>query len=328
MKTILVTGGAGFIGSSLIKELLKSGYNIISLDLNHRNIRDKYHKNYISYDIDLSNNTINMFILNEDIEHVDLIIHLASPIGVKNIIDNPKSTLQKAIDINMNVHKLCEYLDCPIIFSSSSEVFGNNKCIKDDSDFGIINTNDSLRSSYASQKLMFEQFYKSQNYSATIVRFFNIIGPTQVTDGMIVPTMIKNILNHKAITIKENGYRNYCSIDDCVVMLRYIIAKILTDNKNELTYNKSLNVGSPQSYNYKSAVEIARTICNISNVDIDTNICYEEYPNKYIEHRQLDDINTELKEVVYEENGNHFKPIETMLKEIVKYKFKEFVHGE
>jgi len=326
MKTILVTGGAGFIGSSLIKELLKSGYNIISLDLNHR---DNIDKNYISYDIDLSNNnTIDWFILNEDIENVDLVIHLASPIGVDNIINNPKITLQKAIDINMNVHKLCSYLNCPIIFSSSSEVFGNNDCIEDNSDFSIINTNDSLRSSYASQKLMFEQFYKSQDYSATIVRFFNIIGPTQVTEGMIVPTMIKNILNKEPITIKENGYRSYCYIDDCIVMLRYIIAKILTDNKNELTYNKSLNVGSPQSYNYVSALDIAKTICNIVNIDISTNICYEKNHKNYIICRGLHDIHAELKEVVYEENSNHFKPIETMLKEIVKYKFKEFVHGE
>jgi len=261
---VCVTGASGFIGSNLVLQLYKQGYDVIGLDIrdvnplmiqykdSHPNEHYKL-QNIQMLKVDLS--SISSDKLTHILKDCDIVIHLASPIGVQNVLENPSQTMYKALKINLTMHEVCESLLLPIIFSSSSEVFGNNDNINDTSMRVVPDTNH--RWTYSIQKMCGEALYDSSSYKSCIVRFFNVTGLNQDTN-MVLSKFVHNALNNIPLTIMENGKRSFCDVHTIV---KHLI-KTATLMVNNATYERFQNLGNPN--NYCSALELANRVIQIA----------------------------------------------------------------
>jgi len=151
-----------------------------------------------------------------------MVYHLASSVGVELGDKQPKQTMFNNISI---ANKIIPILDdigkIPVVYSSTSEVYGNGPTFKEDDNPGI-GPSTKMRWAYATSKLMQEHMIRASNFDSTIVRFFNISGPGQVADhGMVLPRMIASAKANKDIIVHGDGsqVRSFCHIKDCVEAL-------------------------------------------------------------------------------------------------------------
>lgn len=264
MKTIVITGGGGFIGSHIVSWLFKTlenqkvEYNIIILDKrtdyltmgksNYLNYffqkLDKYQKqnflkNIIFKEIDLVDESLlDLNILNH--RKIDLCIHLASTVGVESVINQEENT-SNDLSITLNIFKFCKQKNIPLLFSSTSEIYGNNSEIEDFSESKIPG---NKRGSYASQKLVSEYIFNELPVFCSM-RLFNITGIGQEsTSGMVFPKFINNILNNEPIFLNKSTKRIFSNITSQYVKLPIeIIIQCLLDNDVEYINKKIFNIG-------------------------------------------------------------------------------------
>ncbi len=251
---ILITGGAGFIGSSLNKQL-KLKHNVILVDNFSTGLDDNISPTDNIKIINLSKDSC-IEPMDELLKDIDIVYHFAASIGVKLIAEDPNKALKNSTKINDNLFPLFEKHQNKVIFSSTSEVYGETN---EDSDGSLetdplsilpVHTN---RGSYACSKLMSEFMLRSYNFPSTIVRFFNIVGPSQnILQGHIMPRFIEQAKAGEDITIYGSGgqVRSFCDIRDAVNML-----ELLTDDKHN---NEIYNIGN--STNECSVLSLSYTI--------------------------------------------------------------------
>lgn len=223
MKTVLVTGGSGFIGSNLCEKLLALGYNVINLDnfndyysplIKIKNIKNALeNKNYKVIDGDIQDKNLLTSIFN--LNSVDIIIHLAALAGVRRSLNNPLEYIDVDIKGTVNLLECArKYNTKKFIFASSSSVYGHNFLPFKESDSA-----QSQISPYAAAKASGELFCKTYNnlYGIPIVclRFFTVYGPRQRPE-MAIYNFTSRILEGRAISIFGNGTssRDYTYIDD------------------------------------------------------------------------------------------------------------------
>jgi UDP-glucuronate 4-epimerase len=232
MKTVLVTGGSGFIGSSLCEKLLVLGYYVINLDnfndfynplIKIKNIKNALtNTNYKVIDGDIQDKNLLTSIFN--LYSVDIIIHLAALAGVRNSINSPLEYIDVDIKGTVNLLECAKkYNIKKFIFASSSSVYGQNTLPFKETDTVI-----SQISPYAAAKQSGELFCSTYNklYGIPIVclRFFTVYGPRQRPE-MAIHNFTKLISESKIISIFGNGTssRDYTYIDD---ILEGIISSI------------------------------------------------------------------------------------------------------
>lgn len=277
---ILITGGAGFIGSEFAKFLLQKNYNVKILD----NLEYGYKDNFEDNDI-IKNNFILDDIRTKDfskyLENTDIIVHLAGISALPECESNP----QKALDVNItglvNILNSCRNSNVKrIIFSSTSAVYENNNFkeqFKED-----IQVNPNLI--YATTKYCAEQICKSysNNYGMDIIicRFFNVYGPHQDFKRKYPPFtsyLIREIINGIKPTIynTQNVKRDYIYVDDLIE----ILYRMIISNKK---YNSEIfNLCSGYGY---SALEIANIIFKSLNKEISYEVGNpNSFWNKYEE---------------------------------------------
>ena len=261
---ILITGGAGFIGSSLSKHLINSGHSISVIDNlttgSYSNIKDLVHNNtnfkFYHFTIGIDKNPL----LDELVRECDVVVHLAATVGVKNVIENCYHTIINNIAATEEVLEYCKLYRKKCFIASTSEVYGKNTNVlaeTDDITFGSPYKN---RWSYAVSKLIDEflalDLYKKYDLPLSIFRFFNVSGPGQVSEyGMVIPKFINQMLNDKDITIFGDGKQTRCFthiLDVCD-----IIEKVITGKTKESPFGKIINIGSPQEV---SILELATFI--------------------------------------------------------------------
>ena len=313
---ILITGGAGFIGSSLAKSLLRDGHDIT--------IMDNFSTGKISNIIDIINNIklVNIDLSNIDcfssveyyISNADVIYHFAASIGVKLIQEKFKESLHNNVNINNNLFPLFEKYNKKVIFSSTSEVYGETK-----SSYGSTET-DKLeiyptqkpRGSYACSKLMSEFMLKAYNFPSVIVRFFNIVGPTQLPDhGHVLPRFIDSIKHGKKLTIYGDGtqIRSYCDIRDAVNML-----KLLIDNIHD---GEIYNIGNGDINNRCSVNELAYVCVEIfKSTSSFEYVSFDDALGKQFEEIYVRYPNTEKIEQYYKCKHSLADIIENIQKEV------------
>lgn len=258
MTKILITGGAGNIGSSLADRLTQNKNNcvfildnLITGDINKLPI-GRENLFFIKGDVN-SYNDISAVILSNKF---DYIFHLAALVGVKRTIDNPKMVLND-IDGIKNILDLAKNTSVKrVFFSSSSEVYGEPVEIPQYEDTTPLNS----RLPYAIVKNVGEAFFRSYHQEFgleyTIFRFFNTYGPKQSTD-FVISKFIDAAIKNNDITIYGDGMqsRTFCYIDDNLDTLESILY-------NKYFVNEVINIGSDQEI---TIIELANKVIKLLN---------------------------------------------------------------
>ena len=264
----LITGGAGFIGVNLIQELLKLKENVICLDnfstglkINLKRWENNPLFQYLDHDI---TNPIDI--------KVDRVWHLACPASPYYYQKDPIKTSKINFLGTYNALEIARNNEARILFTSSSEIYGNSKNnIQSENDFGNINPI-GRRSCYGEGKrigeTLFYDFKRIHNIDIRVARLFNIYGPNMFPyDGRVISNFIVQALRNKPITVYGDGSqtRSFCYIDDLILG----ITKLM-DSK----YSKPVNFGNP--YSEFKIMDIALIIREKINPKL--SIQYKELP--------------------------------------------------
>lgn len=244
MKKILVTGGAGFIGSHLCEALLKQGNEVICLDNyftgNKQNIlhlMDNPYFEAIRHDVTMP----------YAIE-VDEIYNLACPASPVHYQSDPIKTINTSVMGAINILELAKGLNCKVLQASTSEVYGDPIIHPQPEEYwGNVNPI-GIRSCYDEGKrcaeTLFFDYHRQKNVRIKVVRIFNTYGPhMHPNDGRVVSNFIMQALQGKDITIYGDGQqtRSFCYCDDLV---RGLIAMMETDDN----VTGPINLGNPNEF--------------------------------------------------------------------------------
>jgi UDP-glucose 4-epimerase len=222
---VLVTGGAGFIGSHLVDQLLGRGHDVCVLDNlctgRIENIRHHLGRPGVT----LVNETIlNAEVVNRLVEGCDLVFHLAAAVGVPYIMEDPLGAISTNVEGSEVVLRAAFRFWRKIVLASSSEVYGKStKAPLAEDDDRVLGPTTVARWSYSSSKAIDEHFayaYAARGLPVVILRFFNIYGPRIHENGYgtVVARFIHQALNGRPLTVHGDGRqtRCFCYVDDVV----------------------------------------------------------------------------------------------------------------
>ena len=258
MKKVIVTGGAGFIGSNLVKKLLDLNVEklLIIDDLstgNESNISSIVSDERVQF---LNSKIEDIESINELFKDYDFCYHLAAGVGVQYIMENLSESLLTNILATHKVLEACQVNDLPVLLTSTSEVYGvAEDDVWTEETKSLIGPTTKLRWSYAASKMIDEfialSLFEEGKVSPIIVRLFNIIGPNQLSKyGMVVPRFIESALEDKDILIHGDGSqsRSFTWVDDVV---NYLIK--LAEVK---AYGEVFNIGQTEEISIKNLAEL------------------------------------------------------------------------
>ncbi len=318
LKKVVITGGAGFIGSNLIKKLIENKTETILVidDMSTGKIENI--KSFLDNEsIGLVNKRVeDCEDLDDLLKGYDFCFHLAAGVGVQYIMDNVSKALLTNIEGTHKIIESCKKNNVPLLLTSTSEVYGvsNDKVWTEESK-SLIGPPTKLRWSYAASKLIDEFLalseYNDGNLNPIIVRLFNIIGPNQLSEfGMVVPKFIEAALRNDPIIIHGKGdqTRSFTWVGD-VVNYFHLLAK-------EELYGEIFNIGQTEEISIKELAEMIVMETN-SKSEIIFKSHEEIYGNKFEDPmRRTPSIDKIVKATGYLPSMT----IPDMIKEIVKYK--------
>lgn len=294
---ILITGGAGFIGSHIADILIQNNYKVIIADNLSTGKKDNINNKAIFYNIDIKNyNDLENIFNNNKIEYI---IHLAAQASVPNSIRNPINDANENIIATLNIIELSKkYNIKKIIASSSAAVYGIPKKLPIDE----LHTTIPI-SYYGLSKLTMEKYLILSNLNYIICRFSNVYGPRQTPHGEagVVSIFMDNAINNKDLNIFGDGKqtRDFIYVEDIAKIFLFFIEKNISNEILNISTNNSININ-----------ELANTIISISKSNIKIN---------YLEKRDgdIDDSILDNKKLLNLININ-FTTIDEGLKKLLK----------
>ena len=256
-KTIVVTGGAGFIGSNLCKALLEFGNRVICIDNLYSGMRENV--------TDLERYSDFRFIehdiceMPEIGETVDEIYHLACPASPSYYQKDPIFTARTCFTGSLNMLELAKANNARILFTSTSEVYGNPLFHpQKETYWGNVNP-DCIRSCYDEGKriaeTLFFDYSRKYGTDVRVVRIFNTYGPhMKEDDGRVVSNLIMQALQGEPMTIYGDGSqtRSFCYVDDTV---KGLIAMMSND-----TFTGPVNIGNPEEVTVAYLTDIIKKL--------------------------------------------------------------------
>jgi UDP-glucose 4-epimerase len=273
---VLITGGAGFIGSHLADALIARGDQVVAFDnfstgstANIKHIT----KNFEIIDGDIRN----VDLINETIKDVDLVFHMAAALGVNTILESPLESISTNIAGSEVVLNAAANYKKRILIASTSEIYGKNpKQPLNETDDRVVGSPQKIRWSYSDAKAIEEAMAFSLNQEkglkVTTARLFNTVGPRQSAHyGMVVPRFVRSALKNEPISIYGDGTQSrvFCHVHDAIEAL---LALVGTDK----TVNEVYNVGGTGEITIK---QLAETIINQTNSN--STIEYTPYEKAY-----------------------------------------------
>ncbi|MCW1930612.1 MAG: SDR family oxidoreductase [Candidatus Kerfeldbacteria bacterium] len=251
MKTILVTGGAGFIGSHLSESLLTRGDRVICVDNFYSSQRENVSHLLENPNFRLIEHDVTLPMMFE----CDEIYHLACPASPVYYQHNPVYTVRTNVSGSINVLDLAKKLRIKVLLTSTSEVYGDPEVHPQPETYvGHVNPI-GPRACYDEGKrcaeTLFFDYHREYNVDIRVARIFNTYGPRMhPDDGRVISNFIMQALQHQPITINGDGSqtRSFQYVDDCV---RGLIA--LMDNADIVG---PVNIGNPEEYTIKEMAEI------------------------------------------------------------------------
>jgi UDP-glucose 4-epimerase len=273
---VLVTGGAGFIGSHLTDALIARGDQVVALDnfstgstANIKHIT----KNFEIIDGDIRNKDL----INESIKDVDLVFHMAAALGVNTILESPLESISTNIAGSEVVLNAAATHKKRILIASTSEIYGKNpKQPLKETDDRVVGSPQKIRWSYSDAKAIEEAMAFSLNQEkglkVTTARLFNTVGPRQSAHyGRVIPRFVRSALKNEPISIYGDGTQSrvFCHVHDAIEAL---LALVGTDK----TFNEVYNVGGTGEITIK---ELAETV--IKETSSQSSIEFIPYEKAY-----------------------------------------------
>jgi UDP-glucose 4-epimerase len=272
---ILITGGAGFIGSHLSELLISDGNQVIALDNQSTgsisNLKSNNNLEIVEGSI-LDSNLVDSLM-----SKVTVCFHLAAALGVKNIVDYPLESLETNIKGSEIVLNSATKYEVRTLLASSSEIYGKNpnQPLSEDSD-RVLGSPKVARWSYSEAKAI-DEFYafqlnKQKSLPVTIARLFNTVGTRQSASyGMVLPRFVSAAVSNQPITVYGDGSqsRTFSAVSDVVAALNGLL-------KSDSTIGEVFNVGGNQLITIKALAEKVKELTNSSS-----KIEYKSYKEVY-----------------------------------------------
>ena len=262
-KKYFITGGAGFIANTIIRNLLPEGHEIVVYDSFHRDTLSKSEFSDHPKIKVIKGDVLDLTLLKESMNGCDSVIHAAGIAGIDTVIKSPVDTMKVNMIGTANVLEasLHNGISDRVIDFSTSEVFGTHAYRSTEKDHAIAGSAGEARWTYAVSKLAGEHLAKAYNSQYNIpvvtVRPFNVYGPGQTGEGAI-QIFIKKALTNEAINIHGDGVqiRAWCYVDDFVEC----IMKCL---KSDEAVGESFNIGNSRAV--ITILGLANLVCRVLN---------------------------------------------------------------
>ena len=279
MKKILVTGGAGFLGSHLCAALLKKNHKVLCVDNFYTGTKKNIEKLLLNPNFELIEHDITYPIYFE----VDEIYNLACPASPIHYQNNPVQTTKTNVFGAINILDLANKLKAKVLQASTSEVYGDPELHPQPESYnGKVNPI-GIRACYDEGKrcaeTLFFDYFRQEKLSIKVVRIFNTYGPNMhPQDGRVVSNFIMQALENKNITIFGDGTqtRSFCYVDD---LIKGLISMMETNK----SITGPINLGNPNEF---SMNQLAREVIKITNSK--SKIEYKELPQDDPRKRQPD----------------------------------------
>ena len=317
MAKVLITGGAGFIGSHLSEELLNRGEEVFVIDdlstgsienIEHLKNNPKFH-----YTIDTIKNEP---LLAELVDRCDVVYHLAAAVGVKLIIESPVNTIETNIYGTELVLKCANKKKKKVMVASTSEVYGKNNNVPFKEDYDVVlGSTKNGRWSYACSKAIDEflalAYWREKKLPVVVVRFFNTVGPRQTGRyGMVIPNFVKQALLGHPITVYGDGKqsRSFTYVGDVVKGISELM-------NNPKAVGEVFNIGHGKEITIYELAVLVKKITNSKS-----EIVYIPYDKAYEEgfedmQRRSPDISKINKLIGYKPTMD----IKEILEKVVEY---------
>jgi UDP-glucose 4-epimerase len=238
---VLVSGGAGFIGSHLCDTLLAHGHQVSILD--NMSTGSAANISHVKDQIEIHQGDIRDASLVEKLmAPADLVLHMAAALGVNTILENPIESVSTNFTGSEVVLTTATKLNKRIVIASTSEIYGKNpKQPLTELDDRVVGTPQKIRWTYSDAKALEEAvahaLYLTKGLKVTTVRLFNTVGPRQTGRyGMVVPRFVQSALKNESITVYGDGAQSrvFCHVQDAV---RAIMTLATTDSAIGEVYN-------------------------------------------------------------------------------------------
>ena len=292
---VLITGGAGFLGSHLSDALLRRGDDVSILDvigdLRVRHHLDNPHFRYVR------DSVLNAEILDGLVARSDLVYHLAAVVGVEHYVGDPYQVLNVNINGTQAVLKAAYKHNRKVILASTSEVYGRNPRVPfSEDDDRVLGSTRRDRWCYATSKAAAEHFcfaYQRLGLPVVVLRYFNVYGPRldKLDVGRVVTIFMGQVLRREAVTVIGDGTQTRCFtyVDDAI---RATVAAGLEPR----AVGQVLNVGSDEEV---SILELARAMIRVAGSPSEIRLVpqetvygdsYEDVPRRVPSLRRMHEI--------------------------------------
>jgi nucleoside-diphosphate-sugar epimerase len=224
-KTLLITGGLGFIGSSISERFLQLGWRVTIVDSLVSNVVDPEHFPARYSDVEVEKSACQDYFSRPD-QHrrFDLVVHAASLVGPAGILAYAGTIGEEIVHSTYRIIEYCTNHHVPLVYFSSAEVYGHSGVLNESMDIRVPPTYNA-RLEYALGKLTCEAMLinsRSRGLRTVIIRPFNVVGPRQSRiGGFVMPTMVQQALAGQPLTVFESGQqrRAFTDVDDIVAFV-------------------------------------------------------------------------------------------------------------
>ena len=261
-KSVLITGGAGFIGSHLAESLLNQGSEVFIIDnLSTGSVKNIEHLQSNPYFHCVFDSVMNYQVMMELVDRADIIFHLAAAVGVLQIVKSPVQTIETNVKGTELVLGLASKKKKLVVLTSTSEVYGKATRIPFEEDHDLVlGPTFKGRWSYACSKALDEflalAYWKEKKVPTIIVRLFNTVGPRQSGQyGMVLPRFVTQALAGQPITVYGSGDQSRC-----FTWIGDVVEAIVKLSLHPEAVGKIFNIGSQHEIKIRELAYLVKTL--------------------------------------------------------------------
>ena len=314
---VLITGGAGFIGSHLADAYLERGDHVCVIDdLSTGRIENIQHlkgHSHFQYNIDTLHNKP---LTAELVDQCDVVFHLAAAVGVKLIVESPVRTIETNVSGTEVVLSIANKKKKKVLVASTSEVYGLSTDVPFREDGNLVmGATTKGRWSYACSKAIDEflalAYWREKKLPTVVVRLFNTVGPRQTGQyGMVIPTFVKQALAGRPITVYGDGKQSRCFgyVGDVVGALIQLM-------ENPAAVGNVFNIGSNEEI---TILELAQRVKELTRSQ--SEIVFVPYDEAYEEG--FEDMPRRVPDISKVKNFTGFQPkmsLDGILQTVIDY---------